>query len=790
MKRSFKAALSVCAAFMAFFTAAVSADIRTTDQLKAREGNILVEVPGNFYNKDIDNILYKLNLIRYTACRDGDPETKDTNTGTTGKKLKLSADWGASPSKDQLKNKNGDYVPLEWSAELEKISEIRSAEALILLDHRRPNSNNEGACSMVVNGYGFRALENLAWNYDTSLEEAIDQFLEERADWVAGNTSAVTGHYTNIICMNRTYVGMSSFRYAEDAAGERSVYGWGATALETAAAPKAGSYYPTDYDYSGYLYNKDTYIMTTVPTALTGSHTQLVEIGTKYATGFKIEGKDSIQKDESTELTPVVSFKTSGVTTASTSWKVFSGVSWSSSDPSVAKVDQKGVVTGIKNGDVTITAKVDSLTATYKLSVRMLTGLKAPEDITVASGSSIENITLPKTVKGIWSDGGSSDEAVVWDTADLTQKALSTRAGTTISLKGKASGFETIQKIIVSPATVVSVETLKEISTKSGTAPVLPETAKVSWSNGETADSKISWQIPGKEEYTSRTGKTLSVKGSVEGKEISLTLTVQKPSVSKIEWLSEPSKKNYKEGESLSVKGGKISVSYDDGTNFEEALTASMVEGFSSKPGKHTLTVKYGSSSLTYNIVVEAKAAAAPTAGSNKKATATPAAKATAAPAGKETTEEATATPAVAEKSKSGELLAYGNSYKLSGSSAIFMSAAKGATVTVPDSIKVKGKVYKVTVIADSAFKNNLSIKKVVIGKNVKAIKANAFRGCKKLKSITVKTTKLKASKVGKNAFKGINKKAVFKIPKKKFKSYRAIFKRSAKSSKIKYKRF
>ncbi|MBP5775379.1 MAG: leucine-rich repeat protein, partial [Clostridiales bacterium] len=637
--------------------------------------------------------------------------------------------------------------------------------------------------------YGFNAWENVAWNFDEGLGGGIDQFNSERAAWIAQDSSKVTGHYTNIINMDHPYVGMSCFRYEEDAAGEYSIHGWGSTVLETSENPGSGTFYPLDYDYSKWASNSSSYTMTTTPRGLTGKHTQLVEIGTKYATGFKIEGKDSIQKDESTELTPVVSFKTSGVTTASTSWKVFSGVSWSSSDPSVAKVDQKGVVTGIKNGDVTITAKVDSLTATYKLSVRMLTGLEAPEDIKVASGTDIKDIKLPNTVKGIWSDGGSSDEAVSWDTADLTQKALSSRTGTTISLKGTVSEFETTQKIIVAPATVTKVDFTNAVSTKSGTAPILPETAKVSWSNGESTDSKISWEVPGKDQYTSRTGKTINVKGSVEGKDISLTLTVQKPSVSKIEWLSEPSKKSYKAGESLSVKGAKITVSYDDGTSFEEEVTASMVEGFSSKAGKHTLTVKYDVLTLTYNIQVEAKATATPTPGSAKKATATPTAKAgqkaTVTPADKETT----TTPAVAEKSKTGELKASGNSYKLSGNSAIFMSAAKKASVTVPDSIKVNGKIYKVTVIADSAFKNNKVLKKIVIGKNVKAIKANAFRGCKNLKSITVKTTKLKASKVGKNAFKGINKKAVFKLPKKKFKVYKAIFRKSAKSSKIKYNR-
>ena len=792
MKRSFKCALAACALVMSFFTAAVSADVRNTDQSSARSGNVLVEVPGNFYNKDIDNILYKLNLIRYTACRDGDPYYDTSYSGTVTKKFKLSTDWGATPTKDQLKNSNGDYVPLKWSAELEQIAEIRSAEAIILLDHLRPNSNNEGSCSMLINGYGFNAAENVAWNYDEGLGDGIDQFNSERAAWIAQDSSKVTGHYTNIINMKNTYVGMSCFCYDEDAAGDGSLHGWSCTTLEAAATPKSGSFYPTDNDYGNWQINSSSYTMTTTPRALTGKHTQLLEIATKYAQSFSLNGSDRIQKGETTELAPVVSFKTAGIAaTAVTSWKIHSGIKWTSSDTSVATVDQNGKVTGVSNGDVTITAQVDSLKAEHKISVKMLTGLEAPKDITVASGTGIENITLPTSVKGIWSDGGSSDEAVIWDTAELTQKALNTRAGTTISIKGTASGFETTQKIIVSPATVVSAEAAKSVSTKSGKAPVLPETATVSWSNGDVSDSPISWNSLTKDDYTSRTGKTISLKGSVEGQTISISIQVLKPSLTKMSWLSEPAKKSYQEGDSLSVSGGKISLSYDDGSTYELALTANMVEGFSSKPGKHTLTVKYETLSLTYEISVKAKAAATPTAGTSKKATSTPTPKAgtktTAAPT--QTPEKnVTATP-VPGTGDSGKASVAGCSYELSGSSAVFKSAGTQAAVTVPDSIKVNGKVYKVTIISEGAFKNNKKLRSVVIGKNVKTIKANAFRGCRNLKSITVKSLKLKASTVGKNAFKGINRKAVFKLPKKKFKTYRKIFRKSAKSSKIKYKK-
>ena len=98
------------------------------------------------------------------------------------------------------------------------------------------------------------------------------------------------------------------------------------------------------------------------------------------------------------------------------------------------------------------------------------------------------------------------------------------------------------------------------------------------------------------------------------------------------------------------------------------------------------------------------------------------------------------------------------------------------ASVTIPATVKINNVTYKVTSIAANAFKNNKKLKKVVIGKNITKIGKKAFYGCSKLKNITVKTTKLTKKNVGSQAFKGIHKKAAFKVPKKKRSSYRKIF--------------
>lgn len=41
--------------------------------------------------------------------------------------------------------------------------------------------------------------------------QAVEQWYSEKADYVAGNPNAVTGHYTSMIDPNNRYVGMGAF---------------------------------------------------------------------------------------------------------------------------------------------------------------------------------------------------------------------------------------------------------------------------------------------------------------------------------------------------------------------------------------------------------------------------------------------------------------------------------------------------------------------------------------------------------------------------------------------------
>ena len=134
-----------------------------------------------------------------------------------------------------------------------------------------------------------------------------------------------------------------------------------------------------------------------------------------------------------------------------------------------------------------------------------------------------------------------------------------------------------------------------------------------------------------------------------------------------------------------------------------------------------------------------------------------------------------------------------GNIYKVTSSrsssqTVAFIGNKVKTSVTIPTTIKIKGATYKVTEISTNAFKNNRKLKKVVIGQNIVRIGKNAFYGCKKLTSITIKSSRLTLKNIGKNAFKNTSPKATVKVPKKQKALYNQILKKRGLNKKAKVK--
>lgn len=95
-------------------------------------------------------------------------------------------------------------------------------------------------------------------------------------------------------------------------------------------------------------------------------------------------------------------------------------------------------------------------------------------------------------------------------------------------------------------------------------------------------------------------------------------------------------------------------------------------------------------------------------------------------------------------------------------------------SVTIPQTVKIAGRTYKVTAIAPKAFSGCRKLTKVTIGANIRTIGSKAFYKCKSLKKITIKSKVL--ASVGSKAVYGIHKKAVIKVPKKQLKTYKKLF--------------
>lgn len=106
---------------------------------------------------------------------------------------------------------------------------------------------------------------------------------------------------------------------------------------------------------------------------------------------------------------------------------------------------------------------------------------------------------------------------------------------------------------------------------------------------------------------------------------------------------------------------------------------------------------------------------------------------------------------------------------------------------SVPLYVTINGMDYDVTSISKNAFKNCKKAKRIKLDAFVEKIGNQAFYGCKNLKQIVVYSYFIKS--VGKNALKGINKKAVIKVPKSKLKSYQKKFKKKGQKSSVKIKK-
>ena len=99
---------------------------------------------------------------------------------------------------------------------------------------------------------------------------------------------------------------------------------------------------------------------------------------------------------------------------------------------------------------------------------------------------------------------------------------------------------------------------------------------------------------------------TLTV--SYGGKETTFDVTITAKSAASIAIKTAPTKSEYTVGDTLDVTGGEITVTYDNETSADVAITADMVSGFDSSAAaaSQTLTVTYEGKTATFDISIVA----------------------------------------------------------------------------------------------------------------------------------------------------------------------------------------
>lgn len=108
--------------------------------------------------------------------------------------------------------------------------------------------------------------------------------------------------------------------------------------------------------------------------------------------------------------------------------------------------------------------------------------------------------------------------------------------------------------------------------------------------------------------------------------------------------------------------------------------------------------------------------------------------------------------------------------------------------LTIPSTVTVEGKTYQVTAISANAFKGQKKLKTLTIPASVTKIGNYAFKNCKNLKNLIIKSNKLTKKSLGKRAFKGLTKKTAVQVPKKKLKAYKKLLKQCGLSTSVKVK--
>ena len=453
-------------------------DITTTTKKMPEEGHVFVEVQGSYAEDTIQEIVDRINEIRKEACDKRLPRPR------------------FSVSKELTYLSPSDYKPVVWSSDLQGTAQIRAAEINVLFDHSRPCGSHapesvpfKSDKNDADSGYECIALIG----YRTNVLDAINLWYQEMGPYedLGGLCQYNSGHYLSMIDPRVECIGIATIN--------------GFTAGEFG------------YKLEENIRSDDV--------SIKGDIIQLVDVKDTLVHDYCVVNEDNIVEEVrntvGTEFKNDIYCKIGNYITCSgfLYHKVYSGLTLSSENTKLLSIDGDGTAKALAKGSTYIDMKSANVSSKVKVNVVAIDALKPLADITVSSGASPYS-KLPKTVTAVWSDGVNTDEEVAWE--ETVCETYKDRKGGTFTISGSVEkyGINVTQKIIVSPATVSSIETPGNLTTKNGNAPVLPKTLKVTWSNGDETFEKVTWDNPKEDDYKNAKGGTFKVNGKVQGKTV------------------------------------------------------------------------------------------------------------------------------------------------------------------------------------------------------------------------------------------------------------------------------
>ena len=289
---------------------------------------------------------------------------------------------------------------------------------------------------------------------------------------------------------------------------------------------------------------------------------------------------------------------------------------WTSSDNSIAKVNAKGVVTGIKVGKVTITAKAKYATDTKTITVKE----KAIKSVSIYHGfNKSSGYYLGDTIstdglkiKVVYVDNTTE---IISSGIEITPDKVEKSPNQTVTVKWGSYTAGELNVKSKSPSIVINryVTTLDEGKDYQFVAKTDPERVSVTWNS----TGPVTVDANGKVMGTGDGEAIVTVKMTYNGTEYKDTrnLTVRGRTVSSIS-IGGSFKTTYWYGEKIDTSGMVVTVKYSNGQTEEKtygfdvspssATSNKIISSTTGSSINETITVTYGGKSATKQITIKA----------------------------------------------------------------------------------------------------------------------------------------------------------------------------------------